>query len=114
MQEENDSSTLRDQTVTSKKTTIAPKEQGSSETTSRIWKWRGRIVLPLVDPAEHVLFALTGPTQPHWLTCNRCWVKKGEAIPPKCVTMLVTSLRRSHQLVVVVYSLPISTEAPVC
>ena len=102
-------STVWDQTLSSKRTTLTPTERGLSKTTPRIWEWRGWNGLPAVltstplcDQLGCAVHArMTNTTT--LVDMSQMLVKEWDAIPQQCVTRLVTSTRRRCQAVVAVY-----------
>lgn len=78
-------SRVLDQTLPSNMTTPAAAEQRSTETTS----WR---------VFSGVLFISEWPTQPYWLTTNKCWMRKRTTVPQRCVTKLhvINMLQTGH------------------
>ena len=79
-------SRIWDLTPSSRMTTLTPTEAGSSQSTSRIWEWRGWNGLPWVQTSTQlntygislgVLYVSEWPTQPCWLTCDKSWLRNG-------------------------------------
>ena len=73
--------TVCDQTLSSKMTTLTPTEQGLSETSTRMWEWRGWNGLPVLltstslntcEISLSMPFMPEWPTQP-WLVTNASW-----------------------------------------
>uniref|UniRef100_A0A3Q4HFF7 Uncharacterized protein n=1 Tax=Neolamprologus brichardi TaxID=32507 RepID=A0A3Q4HFF7_NEOBR len=78
-------------------TVFAPTERGLSETTSRIWEWRGRNDLPAVLTSTRLNSLTNTPT----LTdLRQMLVEEWDVISQQCVSKLVTSMTRRCQAVV--------------